>query len=375
MNHRVKHLTLGVATLLSAVALSSAAVAAPVTLQNDGWVDMTAAGFQGGFVSGEMGAAVFVAEPDHYPYRIQSLRLLFGGDQEGVEREITVRVWRDSGGDSPGPELYSVDVQIQASTQAFSEVDLSGANLTINEGNVRVGVEFKHNGFPAIARDDDPGSGNDFANRNYIFAQGIGWVQSQLLGVLGDWVMRLNIETSGGNTTMDSGMPPDTSQPPADTSQPPADTSQPPADTGGGGTADTGGNAGALGISNVTPSSGTNDQDTNISIIGSGFAQGVTFRIGSTQIRDIVVQNPNAAIGVVPSGIIPGTYDVTANLGTNQVIFNQGFTVLDGAGDGDAGIGTSGGDDGCAVAPGQRGAGPIALLLLAAGLFTLRRRR
>lgn len=188
---------LGVALLVGV--FSSAAAAQEEKLQNDGWTDNTAAGFQAGFVSGEIGAAVFVPDAEDYPVTLKKVQLLFGGAAEGQTREVGIRVWQDNGGPSPGALVHDETYELTSSTNAFTEVDLSAANLQFS-GRFRVGVVFMHNGLPAIARDDDPGTGNDFPDRNYIFAQGVGWVQSSLLGVLGDWIIRAVVDVGGGST-------------------------------------------------------------------------------------------------------------------------------------------------------------------------------
>lgn len=170
---------------------------AQVLLQNDGFVTGSAAGFQAGFVSGEMAAVVLV--PDGAgPHQITAVRLLFGG-QTSTET-ITLRIYADTGAADPGAELFSGDFQLMGSDSAMHEINLISESVFVS-GPFRVAIQFQHSGLPAIARDDD---GTINASRNFILAQGIGWVQSNLLGLTGDWVIRAMV--ASGDAVADAGV-------------------------------------------------------------------------------------------------------------------------------------------------------------------------
>ena len=400
-------LPMAVLLVLCALLAVSMASAEEVTYQNDGWVENIAAGFQGGFVSGEIGAAVFVPEATDYPVQLTKVRFLFGGGDEGSMREVGIKVWKDTGGDSPGELLMDETVQITSSTNSFNEVDLSSAGISITEGSIRVGVAFMHDGFPGVARDDDPGA--DFPNRNFIFAQGIGWVKSNLLGVNGDWVIRLIGQRAGGTVT-NNGNPPDCvndgdcgrgeicdagmcvpdgctadrdclateacirsscvavdCHEDSDCQDGEECTSnlecRPVAATNNGAVST------GLSISSITPSSAANDKDTDVTIVGQGFSADTSFRVGPTRLSNVLVQSDSAALATVPAGIAPGVYNVVANRGAEQFSLDQGFIVEEAAKGG-----SGGSSDGCQVAPGTSN-GVIGLILaLATGLFVARRR-
>src|SRR5262249_21341113 len=72
------------------------------------------------------------------------------------------------------------------SSTLLQEIDLVSSGVIVT-GQFRVGIEFQHDGLPSVAKDVD---GNIQATRNFIFAQGIGWVQSNVLGLNGDCVIR-----------------------------------------------------------------------------------------------------------------------------------------------------------------------------------------
>ena len=349
--------------LFVALALVCGSGAAEVkTLQNDSWMDMTAAGFQGGFVFDEIGSAVFVPELSDYPIRLKKVQLLFGGDQEGVTRDMVFMVWKDVGTDAPGEVLYEEELEFQASSQAFTEIDISGTAITLSEGNVRVGLKFKHNGFPGIARDDDSGSSNDFPSRNHIFAAGIGWVKSSDLGVLGDWIMRLEVETSGGGTSNMS----NTTTSNTTTSN----TTTSNTTTSNTTTSNTTVEGDDLAISVINPYNVNEGEETTVTVLGKGFEAGVNVRIGATPLSQIIVQSSEALIGTVPDTLSAGVYDVTVNLGSEQVVLNQGFEVV--AVDPVA----QPASDGCSVSnvPVHQPILP-ALALLATGALALFRRR
>ncbi|MFO0551431.1 MAG: dickkopf-related protein [Polyangiaceae bacterium] len=189
---------LGTASAAAVFFLGSVA-SAQVELKNDGFVDMGSAGFQQGFVIGEMGASRF--SPPQAGVQLLSIQLLFGGGAEGVMRDVTLHIYDDSAGtDDPGAELFSADYQLSASDMALQEIDLSADNVIV-PSQFRVAIEFQHAGAPSIARDDD---GTITSSKNFIMAQGIGWVKSSTLGLTGDWVIRAYVEDGGNPTTTSS---------------------------------------------------------------------------------------------------------------------------------------------------------------------------
>jgi len=160
-------------------------------LINDGWSDGEPAVFQGGFDSGEIGAARFVpAGP--CPCFVSQVTLLYGGGN--LTRTVRLRIWEDGAGEmAPGPEISVSDWELTGADNALQLIDLSSSGIFVN-GPFRVGIEFFDGGFPAIARDDD---GDIQPGTNFIFTSDFGWVESRLLGLTGDWVIRATIEEQG----------------------------------------------------------------------------------------------------------------------------------------------------------------------------------
>ena len=187
---RPRLLACGAALLLLAAA---GPVAAQTELANDGFTDGGEVGFQMGFVAGEIAAARFVPTG---PCQVTKVRLLFGGSTS--TETVIVHVWDDSSETlAPGAELMEpTEVELTGSNSAWQEIDLTALEIpVVASGPFRVGIEFQHSGVPSAARDAD---GLDFPNRNFIREATIGWQQSQLFGVPGDWVIRAFVTSGGG---------------------------------------------------------------------------------------------------------------------------------------------------------------------------------
>ncbi len=164
-------------------------------LRNDGWEDGQNAGFQGGFVAGEIGA-VRLVPTEACPCALNTVDLLFGGG--AGQQTVTLRIWDDSAlTNDPGPEIFSGDYILTGADDAINVIDLSPENIVIN-GPIRVGIQFQHSGFPSIARDDD---GTIDVTRNFIFTAGT-WFRSNLFGLTGDWIIRATTTPTGGGFTV-----------------------------------------------------------------------------------------------------------------------------------------------------------------------------
>jgi hypothetical protein len=173
------------------------ATAQETILQNDGFIDGQAVGFQGGFVAGEM-AGSRLTPTGTAPWRVNRVQFLFGG--AGSTQTITLHIWDDAAGTSaPGAELFAADYQVTGSDNQMQEIVLVTDNVLVS-GQFRVGIQFQHAGWPSVARDGD---GTIQVTRNFIYSPSIpGWFQSNLFGLTGDWVIRAGVEeTSGGGTS------------------------------------------------------------------------------------------------------------------------------------------------------------------------------
>ncbi len=189
------------AAAVAALAFTATA-GAQTELRNDAWETDQAAGFQGGFAAGEQFAVRFIPQGDG-PWRLLRVDLLYGG--AATTEDVTLRIFDDAAQmPEPGQELFSGNFSLTGSDEQLNSIDLSSMNVMVSD-TFRVAFMTTHMGFPSIARDDDPGSGNDQADLNWIEAEGIGWVMSSTLGVLGDWVLRATVMDMGGQSTGGAG--------------------------------------------------------------------------------------------------------------------------------------------------------------------------
>lgn len=156
-------------------------------VKNDGYEPGQNAGFQAGFIAGEESASTL--GPFAGPVLLRKVRFLVGPD--GTET-ITLKIYEESGAAIPGAEIFSQDYAILGSTDFLMQVDLTAEGILIAGGDsIRVSLKYNHAGTPAIARDDD---GSILPDRNWIYADGIGWVDSMFFGLTGDWIIRAIVE-------------------------------------------------------------------------------------------------------------------------------------------------------------------------------------
>lgn len=172
--------------------VSRRAEAYELTLQNDGWTDGSSLGCQGGFVSGEEAAVTL--GPVESAYAIQRIQFIFCGSGDTVT--MTLKIYQESGGSNPGTVLYEADYGVTGADDAMQEIDISSENVSLPGGSaVRVSLLFNHSGFPGVARDDD---GTIVPGVNWIKASSVGWNNSEMFGLTGDWIMRAVVFVESG---------------------------------------------------------------------------------------------------------------------------------------------------------------------------------
>lgn len=180
--------------------------AVEVELKHDSFADNGQAVCQQGFAIGDQGGVTFTHGQAFQLLRVQFL--FCGAD---TTQQVTVRVYRDGGGAVPGETMYEGVYQIEGSSEALSEIDVSSENLQFNAGeSFRVALVHEHDGAPGLGNDTDgvtPGA-------NWIFDTASGangaWAESSQFGVTGDWIMRAYIDVddgmgSGGGAPTSSG--------------------------------------------------------------------------------------------------------------------------------------------------------------------------
>jgi len=107
---------------------------------------------------------------------------------------VILRLYEDNSGTVlPGAVLYEEIVQIAGSDDALNEIDLSANNIIVSSGSVRVELEWFQNAPPGVSNDLD----GYLPNANYIYAIPPGsWFYADQLGVPGDWIIRMEIDTA-----------------------------------------------------------------------------------------------------------------------------------------------------------------------------------
>jgi hypothetical protein len=181
--------------VVAATLLVAPAGAIEKTLANDGFTGVGDLVCIPGFAAGEIGAARFTAEPADYPFTLERVQVLLCPDGPAVD--LVLKIWHDDGVSlGPGTLLWEEFVTFTPSTTFLNEVDLSGENITIDSGSVRVGIEFFFFGSPpGLARDLD----GITAQTNFVYAiPPDAWFFSEQLGVTGDWILRVVIDANAG---------------------------------------------------------------------------------------------------------------------------------------------------------------------------------
>jgi len=171
-------------------------------LQNDSFSGVATFTQLASFGELEIGAAVFTAEAGDYPFRIENLQVLILSLLPGSIAMVSVTVWEDVGTPMPGQILHTstFGFQVEGSTTLTNQLDLACENIIVTSGAIRVGIVWEYVGDPiGIAFDLDgitPGI-------NTVYSDSLGgWRPGETLGVAGDWIFRLEIETDLGAAAM-----------------------------------------------------------------------------------------------------------------------------------------------------------------------------
>ncbi|MBM4354202.1 MAG: hypothetical protein FJ109_10475 [Deltaproteobacteria bacterium] len=123
-----------------------------------------------------------------------------------------------------------------------------------------------------------------------------------------------------------------------------------------------------LTITGISPDFGYNDEDTSVSIVGTGFKAGATVKLGGTDLNAVQVISEGLISAKVPEGMEPDTYMlIVANSDGKTASLLNAFTVKE-----QEVIEPGAADSGCNAGGGT--AGSLALLLAALAALTVRRR-
>jgi hypothetical protein len=156
------------------------------TLRNDNF-NGGALAFQAGFLTGEAAAVVF--PPRGVDFTVRNVAFYFGGGSG--TRTLTLTIYADNGGLTPGVILHSHDYDITPSDTDIQRINLVADQIVVpaNSG-LRIALAFQHDGAPGLALDSD----GITAQRNLIFTAAA-WMYGETAGLPGDVILRADIET------------------------------------------------------------------------------------------------------------------------------------------------------------------------------------
>ena len=167
-------------------------------LQNDSFTGSGTFTQLPAFAEQEYAAASFSADPADYPFRIEKVQVLVLAPPpltDGTIAMVSVTVWEENGNAVPGTVIHTstYGFQVESSSTALNELDLSCENIVIDSGPIRVGIRWEYVGDPiGIAPDLD----GIQSHINTVYSPALmGWWWAEDLLVTGDWILRLEIET------------------------------------------------------------------------------------------------------------------------------------------------------------------------------------
>jgi MYXO-CTERM domain-containing protein len=180
---------------------SPEAGAVEIELRYDGFMDNGQAACQQGFATDDEAGVTFSHDAAFDLNRVQFL--FCGADTTEM---VTLVVYRDTGGAVPGEVLFQGDYDVQGSTTALTEIDLTAENLGFAAGeSFRVVLRLQHDGPPGLASDAD---GTATPGRSWIYdTMSSSWAEASAFGVTGDWIMRAYVEVEDTGTGGAGGMP------------------------------------------------------------------------------------------------------------------------------------------------------------------------
>lgn len=161
----------------------------------------------------EGAATVLSAAANEYPLRVLSVSVRMGVSivsTRGHRGTGTVRlnVWRDTGAVEPGERLYESPNPVTVMT-GDNTFDLRGADVVVDRGAFRVGIEIVQEGADPVVDQD-----GQTANRNFVLGKQSGtmdtfrWQASPSSLLAGDFIISAEIETAldGGGARADAGL-------------------------------------------------------------------------------------------------------------------------------------------------------------------------
>jgi uncharacterized protein (TIGR03382 family) len=311
--------------LLLLLSLAGSALAAERVLCTDSLQPAEPAFFQGGFAVADEAAVRFTAPDDASLVKV--VMLWGGGDFIGEGFTETLHVYDANGTDVfefpgfPGARLYTGDAPLIASDTEATEIAVS-PSLEVAGSSFWVSIAFRHAGFPGVARDDS------YDSTSAVYASsdgGTGWYENDVLRVGGDWIIRAVVETDepidDTGCRFDGSVAIGEGEGEGEVGEGEGEPSE------GEGEPGEGEGEAQLFVTSITPSTWLSGEVVEIAILGSGFDETTTFRVGPSAIADVVVAGTEAIRGTVPA-LAVGTYDVIAQTGAAVFVLPSAVLVV-----------------------------------------------
>jgi hypothetical protein len=184
--------------ILMATLVGNTASAERKVLQNDSFDGSGTFTQLPAFAEQEYAAASFSADSADHPFRIEKVQALVLAPPpltDGTIAMVSVTVWQENGNAVPGTVIHTstYGFQVESSSTAFNELDLSCENIVIDSGPIRVGIRWEYVGDPIGIAPDLDGIQPQI---NSVYSPALlGWWWAEDLMVSGDWIIRLEIET------------------------------------------------------------------------------------------------------------------------------------------------------------------------------------
>jgi hypothetical protein len=306
----------GICIVFAGLLAATPAFAEPTTSRNDTLANPEVADFVVPLTAGNVAAACFRDNDIAFPSTVDEIQLLVSSGDSVVERSLDIIVYgRETLLSEPSVTLRRVTRTLQVDPSTLLAIDLRDEAIVVS-GLFCVGVISTGTDPIVLATDGDT-----------ITDTGVNWL---LQDSSGDWIDPIETDIVG-NLVLRAITNPSGTQPDAD-----AGSDDAGGDAGDAGTTDTTGpTIGRAALLSITPTRGVLTEETFLELVGTGFSDEFTYRIGPEPLDDVVVLGPSLVTATLqPGSLDPGTYDVLIS-DSGQVIAQlpQGFQVVAEAGD------------------------------------------
>jgi hypothetical protein len=177
------------------------AMADEIVLQNDSLLASGNAYVQQGFVAGDIAAAVFNPPCHYFPLTIKTIQVYWTSQSTIQPPVLThIRVY-GAGGPNPGSPLFTQE-GVGMNAGYLNEFTVPGSGWVVNQAPFTVGIEYVGlvgDTITAQSGHISTDSNGCQQSKNLVFdAASSQWLSPCTLGMSGDFIIRVVVETAGG---------------------------------------------------------------------------------------------------------------------------------------------------------------------------------